>query len=82
MVFGFVTYILVPPHYLVPDILQFLRKVDFLQEAIQIAGKERIYVMRCVTWYNLYNLKNGQNVHEGVLLLVKLHAFSLQLYQK
>ena len=33
MVFGFVTYILAPPHYLVfPDIPQFFRKVDFLRE--------------------------------------------------
>ena len=33
MVFGFVTYILAPPHYLVfPDIPQFFRKVDFLRK--------------------------------------------------
>ena len=33
MVFGFVTYILAPPHYLVfPDIPQFFRKADFLRE--------------------------------------------------
>ena len=27
--------------------------------------------------YHLYNLKNVKNTHEGVLLLVKLQAFSL-----
>ena len=30
--------------------------------------------MRCTIWYHLYNLKNVKNIHEGVLLLVKLHA--------
>ena len=29
--------------------------------------------------YHLYNLKNVKNSHEGVLLFVKLHGFSLQL---
>ena len=32
------------------------------------------YVMRCVIWYRLYNLKNVKNSHGGVLLLVKLQA--------
>ena len=26
------------------------------------------YVMHCVIWYHLYNLKNVKNTHEGVLL--------------
>ena len=38
------------------------------------------YGMFCAIWYDLYNLKNVKNTHGGVLLLVKLQAFSLQLY--
>ena len=30
--------------------------------------------MRCAIWYYLYNLKNVENTHGGVLLLVKLQA--------
>ena len=37
------------------------------------------YVMRCAICYNLYNLKNVKTSMEE-LLLVKLHANSLQLY--
>ena len=33
-----------------------------------------VYVVRCATWYYLYNLKNVKNTHEGVLILVKLQA--------
>ena len=40
------------------------------------------YVMRCATWYHLYNLKNVKNIHGGVLLSVNLQAKSLYLYQK
>ena len=36
--------------------------------------------MRCAIWYYLYNLKNVKNNVVGVLLLVKLQAFRLQLY--
>ena len=39
-------------------------------------------VMRCAIWYCLYNLKNVKNTNKGVLLLVKLQTFSLQLYEK
>ena len=38
------------------------------------------YVMFCAVWYYLYYLKNVKNTHWGVLLLVKLPVFSLQLY--
>ena len=38
------------------------------------------YLMRCMTWYHFYNLKKVKNIHEGLLLLVPLQAFSLQLY--
>ena len=38
------------------------------------------YVMRRAIWHHLYNLKNVKNIHGGVLLYVKLQAFSLQLY--
>ena len=30
------------------------------------------YVMLCAIWYHLYNLKNVENIHGGVLYLVKL----------
>ena len=30
--------------------------------------------MRCAIWYHLYNLKNVENTHGGVLILVKLQA--------
>ena len=32
------------------------------------------YAMLCAIWYHFYNLKNVRNVHEVVLLLVKLQA--------
>ena len=32
------------------------------------------YMMRCVTWYHLYNLKNVKNTHGGVLILVEFQA--------
>ena len=34
------------------------------------------YVMRCAIWYHLNNLKNENNTHWGVLLLVKLQVSS------
>ena len=37
-------------------------------------------VMFCAIWYHLYNLKNVKNTDGGVLLLVKLQTFSLQIY--
>ena len=46
----------------------------------EMLTQERQYVMRYVIWYHLYNLKNVKNSHGGLLLLVKLQAFSLQLY--
>ena len=36
--------------------------------------------MRYAIWYHLYNFKNVKHTHGGVLILVKLQAFSLQLY--
>ena len=38
------------------------------------------FVMRSVIWYHLYNFKNVKKTHGGMLLLVKLQAFNLQLY--
>ena len=38
--------------------------------------------MFCAIWYHLYNFKNVKNIHGRVLLLVKLQAFSLKLYEK
>ena len=36
--------------------------------------------IRCVIRYHLYNIENMKNSHGGVLLVVKLQAFSRQLY--
>ena len=33
-----------------------------------------VYEMSCSIWYHLYNLKNVESTHRGVLLLVKLQA--------
>ena len=38
------------------------------------------YVVRCATWYHLYNLKNMKNTHEGVLILVKLQDSPIWYY--
>ena len=38
------------------------------------SGLRRVIVIRCATWYHLYNLKSVKNTHGGVLPLVKLHA--------
>ena len=40
------------------------------------------FVMFCMIWYNLHNLKNVKTIHRGVLLSVNLQAKSLYLYQK
>ena len=32
-----------------------------------------LYVVRCAIWYHLYNLKNVENTHGGVLILILLH---------
>ena len=39
-----------------------------------------IFVVRCAILYHLYNFKNVRNTHGGLLLLVKLKAYSLQPY--
>ena len=36
---------------------------------------KEIFVVRCVIWYHLYNLKNVKNTHWGVLILVKLYKW-------
>ena len=33
-------------------------------------------LVRCTIWYHLYNFKNVNNTNEGVLILVKLQAFT------
>ena len=38
------------------------------------SGLRRVIVIRCATWYHLYNLKSVKNTHGGVLPLVKLQA--------
>ena len=39
---------------------------------------EGLYEMRCAIWHHLYNLKNVENTHGGVLLLVKCRFESTQ----
>ena len=56
------------PKRLLPTIFQF---------SLLIANSD---VMFCAIWCHLQNLKNLKNTHGGVLLLVKIKAFSLQLY--
>ena len=40
----------------------------------------QIHVVRCTTWYHLYNLKYVRNTHGGVLILVKLQAMALIIF--
>ena len=35
----------------------------------------KVYQMFCVIWYHLNNFKNVKNIHVGMSLLVKLHAY-------
>ena len=44
------------------------------------SNKDTINVVRCAIWYHLCNSKNVKNTHGGVLILVKLQAWSPQLY--
>ena len=39
-------------------------------------GEEKC-VMLYAIWYHLHNLKNVENTHGGVLLLVKLHSMGV-----
>ena len=41
---------------------------------VHIVYFTRRYVMCCVIWHHLYNLKNVKNTHGRVLFLVKLQA--------
>ena len=38
--------------------------------------------MLCAIWHQLYNLQNVENIHRGVLLLVKLGANACNLTVK
>ena len=48
-----------------------LYKIYKIYKSIQMPQK---YVVRCVIWYHMYNLKNVKNTHGGVVLSVKLQA--------
>ena len=50
-----------------------------LQKYVLLTLQRDVFVMRCIIWYYLYNLKNLKKNHGGVLLLVKLQAKNLQL---
>ena len=53
---------------------------DWKDGIISVGKKVDIYEMLCAIWYHLYNFKNLKNTRGGVLLLVKLQGFSLQLF--
>ena len=61
---------------------QQVNEINILSLAKVISLIEEDSVMLYAIWYHLHNLKNVKNTHEGVLLLAKLQAFSLQLYQE
>ena len=66
------------PSSLVPVLSKILEKVIH-DQTMDFVTKEK-YVMLCAIWWHLYNLKNMKNTYGRMLLLVKLQAFSLQLY--
>ena len=45
---------------------------------IYISLKQTIVVL-CAIWHHLHNLKNVQNTHRGVLLLIKFQALKVTL---
>ena len=45
-----------------------------LLHGVPSLSRQSTSVMFCAIWYHLYNLKNVKNIHEEVLLLVKLQA--------
>ena len=48
----------------------------FIMKCIPV---NKVSVMFFAIWYHLYNFKNVKNIHEVVLFLLKLQAFSRQL---
>ena len=48
--------------------------IDCFISCLYENAEYKIYVVRCVIWYHLYNLKNLKNTYGGVLILVKLQA--------
>ena len=40
-------------------------------------SRETLNLLRCTIWYYLHNLKNVKNTPEGMLLLVKLQAMTI-----
>ena len=63
----------------VPLILSFPKRLlpTFFNSHVLITNSDAMF---CAIWYRLYNLKNVKNTHGGVLLLIKIKPFSLQLY--
>ena len=51
-----------------------------LNLTMELCNHTITYVIGCAIWHHLHNLKNVKHTHGGMLLLVKLQAFSLQLY--
>ena len=62
-----------------PSILSFPKRLlpTIFNYHVLIANSN---VMFCAIWYHLHNLENVKNTHGGVLLLVKIKTFSLQIY--
>ena len=50
-----------------------------MQEKINVMNIFKVNEMLCATWYLLYNSKDIENTHGGVLLLVKLQALACNL---
>ena len=64
------------------------REIKSYRDAYPIPPSNHLYathnrlMMFCAIWYHFYNFKNMKNTRGGVLLIVKLQAKSLHLYQK
>ena len=65
--------------WLFSSILPYTRNSLFSFSQGRERKSTRKYVVFCAIYYHLYNLKNVKNIHGGVLFLVKLQSFSLQL---
>ena len=66
--------------YLKKPIRSMISFLFFRWPKTKLVIKNTKNVMFCTIWYHFYSLKNVKNTHGGALLLVKLQAFSLQLY--
>ena len=68
--YGFATKKMVPRSSKTSTIIA----VSFDDLRLQIMYYVESFVVRWAIWYHLYNLKKLKNIHEGVLILVKLQS--------